>query len=127
MARSISLWLDLLRFLATIVVVVSHWAYTRFTNGDFRLIREWNLGSDAVIVFFVISSLAIAYAAERDGNRGKFVFNRLTRLWSVLLPALVLTFVFDRIGYNISKTDYPDAYFLHYDLGTFMLRGLNSP
>ena len=124
MNRGFSLWLDLLRVIATVVVVISHWAYPRFTNGDFIFIRDWNLGSDAVIFFFVISGLVIAYAAERDADGATFVFNRLTRLWSVLIPALVLTFIFDRVGFGISEAAYPGNYYHVHDLGTFMLRGI---
>lgn len=123
MNRGFSLWLDVLRVLATVTVVISHWAYPRFTNGDYIIIRDWNLGSDAVIVFFVISGLVIAYAAGRDGNGTTFTFNRLTRLWSVLIPALLLTFVFDRLGVGIRPEAYPEQFYHPHDFGDFMLRG----
>ncbi|MEO1639800.1 MAG: acyltransferase [Pseudomonadota bacterium] len=124
MTRGISLWLDLLRVIATFVVVISHWAYPRFTGGDFIIIREWNLGSDAVIVFFVISGLVIAYAAERDGDGGTFVFNRLTRLWSVMLPALLLTLVFDSVGNRIDPSAYPGNFYQPHPIAEFLTRGL---
>lgn len=123
MPRGLSLWLDVLRIWATIIVVVSHVAYPRFTRGDYILVRELNLGSDAVIVFFVISGLVIAYAAARDKNLPTYSFNRLTRLLSVLLPALLLTFLFDQWGKSIG----PEAYTSFYQpvpLGEMMMRGL---
>lgn len=123
MTKGLSLWLDTLRVWATLVVVLSHVAYPRFTRGDYILIRDLNLGSDAVILFFVISGLVIAYAAERDGTLSTYSFNRLTRLISVLLPALLLTFVFDQIG----RTMGPDAYETFYNplsLGELLMRGL---
>ena len=123
MSRGLSIWLDALRVWATIVVVLSHVAYPRFTGGDYIVIRELNLGSDSVIVFFVISGLVIAYAAERDAKLSTYAFNRLTRLLSVLLPALILTFVFDQIGRNYG----PDAYTSFYNplsLTEFLTRGL---
>ena len=98
MDRGLSLWLDLLRVLATLTVLLGHAAHLRFTDGAMYALREWNVASDAVIVFFVLSGVVIAYAAERDGTLGRFAFNRLTRLWTVLLPALLLTIVLDRIG-----------------------------
>ena len=55
MTRGLSIWLDALRVWATLIVVLSHVAYPRFTRGDYILIRELNLGSDAVIVFFVVN------------------------------------------------------------------------
>lgn len=124
MTRGFSVWLDALRIVATLAVVVSHLAYPRFTNGDLQFLRDWNLGSDAVIVFFVISGLVIAYAAERDGNGRTFAFNRLTRLWSVILPALLLTYAFDMTGYGIKAESYPAAFFHPHPFQDFMLRGL---
>jgi len=125
MTKGFSLWLDVLRVLATVVVVLSHWAYPRFTQGDFIVIREWNLGSDAVIIFFVISGLVIAYAAGRDNDGGTFTFNRLTRLWSVLIPALVLTFAFDRFGVGISTQAYPAQFYHPKEFWDFMVRGIS--
>ncbi|MEO9516879.1 MAG: acyltransferase [Paracoccaceae bacterium] len=124
MNRGLSIWLDTLRVWATIIVVLSHVAYPRFTRGDYIFIRELNLGSDGVIVFFVISGLVIAYAAGRDAKLSTYAFNRLTRLLSVLVPALVLTFVLDQIGRGIG----PDAYSSFYTPLHFtelMTRGLS--
>jgi peptidoglycan/LPS O-acetylase OafA/YrhL len=123
MTRGLSVWLDALRVWATIIVVLSHVAYPRFTRGDYIFIRELNLGSDSVIVFFVISGMVIAYAAGRDRQLSTYAFNRLTRLLSVLIPALLLTFVFDQLGQRIG----PDAYTSFYSpvpLGELLMRGL---
>ena len=124
MPRGFSIWMDALRVLATLVVLASHLAYPRFTSG-LDWVRTYNLGSDAVIVFFVISGFVIAFAAERDNNLGTYTFNRLTRLWSVLLPALVLTLVFDEIGRNIDPSAYPATFFNDVGWGKTLLRGLS--
>lgn len=124
MNRGLSIWLDALRVWATFLVVLSHVAYPRFTRGDYSVIREFNLGSDAVIVFFVISGLVIAYAAKRDARLSTYAFNRLTRLLSVLIPALMLTFVFDQLGRTVG----PDAYRNFYNplgLTELLTRGLS--
>jgi peptidoglycan/LPS O-acetylase OafA/YrhL len=52
MSRGLSVWLDALRVWATIIVVISHWEEPKFTRGDYIFLREINLGSDAVIIFF---------------------------------------------------------------------------
>lgn len=98
MSRGFSVYLDAVRFAAAFVVLISHLAYPRFTRGDLQFIRHWDLGRDAVIIFFVLSGVVIAYAAERDGTLGTFVFNRVTRLYSVMAPALLLTIVLDLTG-----------------------------
>lgn len=124
MTRGLSIWLDALRVWATIVVVLSHVAYPRFTRGDYIFMRDLNLGSDSVIVFFVISGMVIAYAAGRDNSLSTYAFNRLTRLMSVLLPALLLTFILDQLGQRIG----PEAYTSFYNpmpLGELLARGLS--
>jgi peptidoglycan/LPS O-acetylase OafA/YrhL len=118
------LWLDVLRVLATLIVVLSHVAYPRFTRGDYIILRELNLGSDAVVVFFVISGLVIAYAAQRDDNAGTYAFNRATRLFSVLLPALLLTFTFDQLGRSLDPSVYPPGFYQPTSLAELLFRGL---
>ncbi len=107
MTRGFSIYLDALRFGAAFIVLLSHWAYPRFTDGVYLWIRELNLGSDAVVVFFVLSGLVVAFAADqRDKTAGRFAFARITRLLSVAFPALMLCYGLDRIG----ATLWPDAY-----------------
>ncbi|WP_425405167.1 acyltransferase family protein [Hwanghaeella sp.] len=107
MTQGFSFYLNLLRFAAAFVVLLSHFAYERFTRGDYLFIREWNLGSDAVIVFFVISGFVIAYAArERDKSGSAFIFARATRLYSVVLPAILLTLLLDFLGSRLDPAGY---------------------
>lgn len=125
MTRGLSIWLDALRVWATILVVFSHVAYPRFTRGDYSFMRDLNLGSDAVIVFFVISGLVIAYAAERDGRMSTYAFNRITRLMSVLLPALLLTFVLDQWGQSIGPEAYQNKFYNPASLQELLARGMS--
>lgn len=81
----VSAYLDFTRAVAAVVVVFSHLLPILF---DISAVP----GNDAVIVFFVISGYVIAYAHKhRDLAAGRFFFNRLARLWSVLLPSLILS------------------------------------
>ncbi len=124
MTRGVSIWLDVLRVAATLLVVLSHWAYPRFTGTTYGVLRDWNVGSDAVIVFFVLSGCVIAYAAERDASAGRFAFHRLTRLLTVLFPALILTLVFDSVGTALDPGAYPAKFYQTHPVGEFLLRGL---
>lgn len=124
MNRGFSLWLDVLRLGAALVVLAGHVAHLRFTDGAISGFRTWNVASDAVVVFFVLSGVVVAYAAERDGSAGRFAFNRLTRLWSVLVPAALMTVVFDRIGISIDPWAYPPDYFSPLPPGELLLRSL---
>ncbi|MEM9432581.1 MAG: acyltransferase [Pseudomonadota bacterium] len=124
MRPGFSLWLDVLRVAAAFVVLLGHFAHTRFTRGDYAILREINIASDAVIVFFVLSGVVIAYAGERDGTLSRFAFNRLTRLFTVLVPALILTWVFDGIGTRIDPSAYQYPFYQSHDATSFFLRGL---
>ena len=97
LAPGLSLYLELLRLLAATEVVLFH------LNG-FALLgghrAAWNaFGHEAVVVFFVLSGFVIAFAAHtREHTPKAYAISRLTRIYSVALPCLVLTLVFDRIG-----------------------------
>lgn len=124
MTRGFSLWLDAIRALAALAVLFGHMAHIRFTGGDYYFLREWNIASDAVVVFFVISGLVIAYAAERDGDLRTYSYNRATRIFTVIVPALILTLVFDAIGTRITMEAYPQGYYQHLSWSEFLFRGL---
>src|SRR5690242_2244306 len=84
MPYHLSLYLDLVRFAAALVVVLSHAWLVLFP----RYPLHWP-GPAAVIVFFVLSGFVIAYVTDRrDKNLGNYMLDRLSRLWSVALPAL---------------------------------------
>lgn len=124
MPRDFSPWLDALRAGAALTVLFGHMAHVRFAGGDYYFLREWNVASDAVAVFFVLSGVVIAYASERDGTLGRFAFHRLTRIASVLVPALLLTMAFDAIGTRIDMSAYPKGYYQELSPGEFLFRGL---
>jgi peptidoglycan/LPS O-acetylase OafA/YrhL len=88
-----SLYLDLLRGLAAILVVLDH------AQNQFDLPYLPRLGHQAVVLFFVLSGYVICNTADsRTSKFADFVVARLARLWSVLVPALLLTIVCDMIG-----------------------------
>ncbi len=125
MTRGFSIYLDLLRFGAAFVVLLSHFAYPRYSEGRWLWVRDLNLGSDAVIVFFVLSGLVIALVAERKrtGLRG-FAFDRITRLVSVAFPALVIGFLLDRAGTWVARDAYSGWFHNPLPFWEHMLRGL---
>jgi peptidoglycan/LPS O-acetylase OafA/YrhL len=91
------LYLDLLRFSAALVVFLSH-----FSRRDFGGQWFWRLqpiGHYAVIVFFVLSGFVIAYTADKkEHTLTEFASSRFARLYSVVLPTLVLTYCLDHLG-----------------------------
>ncbi len=88
-----SLYLDLIRALAALFVVLDH-APTLFDLPD---VPRW--GHQAVIVFFVLSGYVISYVADTRGDDARaFIVARFARLWSVLVPAMALTILCEVVG-----------------------------
>jgi hypothetical protein len=97
MSKSQSAYLDLLRIVAALTVLLSHVSRTNLSGGFLWQVQA--AGHDGVIVFFVLSGYVISYVADsRERHGADFAMSRLTRLYSVVLPALVLTYVADRVG-----------------------------
>ncbi|MBM2576357.1 acyltransferase [Jannaschia sp. Os4] len=124
LSPALSLWLDVLRVLAALVVVLGHAGNRRFTDGALFWVRDWTLAPDAVIAFFVVSGLVVGRAAARDGTGRTYAFNRLTRLLGVVGPALVLTLALDAAGRAIDPGAYRPAHFGDLGPGELLARGL---
>jgi peptidoglycan/LPS O-acetylase OafA/YrhL len=87
MPASLSLYLDLVRFLAALAVLLFHLWPQWFPS--FPL--PWP-GHAAVIVFFVLSGFMIAHAAHQPGTDLRtYLQHRAARILSVALPALLLS------------------------------------
>ncbi len=84
MPLHLSLYLDLVRFAAATVVVLGHAWLVLFPAYPLH----WP-GPAAVVVFFVLSGFVIAYVTDRGTQTpAGYALDRLSRLWSVALPAL---------------------------------------
>lgn len=113
-----SVLLDLLRGLAAILVLVDHWRNHLFVNfhevGAHRglLALPYALsaaGHEAVVIFFVLSGFLIGGAVRRAVQLGTwgwapYLTQRLVRLWIVLLPGLLLTLLWDKIGVTLAAS-----------------------
>jgi len=61
---------------------------------------DWT-AEDAVVGFFVLSGFVIAHtSAERHADLRDYAVARLTRLWSVAVPALLFAFLVDQIAHD---------------------------
>jgi peptidoglycan/LPS O-acetylase OafA/YrhL len=105
MNRTTSIYLDLIRFLAALLVLLFHASYARF-NGDWLNIFD-QYGHEAVLVFFVLSGFVIAYISDtKETTLSIYLTNRLARLYSVVIPALILTLLLDYIGKGLDPIMY---------------------
>ena len=131
MDKGNSLYLDLLRFSAAMVVFFSHVASQDLTDGFLWQFKAYS--QTAVMIFFVMSGYVIAYVTEeKEKSFSSFSIARISRLYSVIIPALILTAVCDFIGLNInaplymqSSWHYPEgSQLMHYFLTFFLVQNI---
>ena len=113
-----SVLLDLMRGGAALVVLVSHWRDLLFVPYADSLSRSLPVklfyaltggGHQAVIVFFVLSGYLITSTIARAHRAGRwswlvYLEHRLARLWTVLVPALLLIFLLDLAGSHLHRS-----------------------
>lgn len=104
MNRAFSIYLDLVRVLAALAVIIYH--------SNFRLLSTEKLpfsnhGHTAVIVFFVLSGYVIAYiTSERENTPLSYWSSRLSRFYSLALPVVLLTPLLDVAGEALAPQFY---------------------
>src|SRR6266404_5568370 len=93
MTRGTSLYLDQVRFIAALIVCLNHFGFLEpeIVNEFWRYHLQY-LAQTAVDIFFVLSGYVIAYVtAMREKTLLEYSASRFGRLYSVVLPALLLT------------------------------------
>jgi peptidoglycan/LPS O-acetylase OafA/YrhL len=109
-------WFNAVRGIAALEVCASHLrsflfvnfaAVTRPTALDRLFYFATGLGHEAVVIFFVMSGWLVGGSVWRQQREDRFSWRdygtaRLTRLWLVLIPALIWTEAVDHIGMSIS-------------------------
>lgn len=97
MTPALSLYLDVLRFAAAFFVFIAHYAPGYRSGGLFWQFSGY--GRVSVLAFFVLSGFVIAWVAQdREANLEEYALSRISRLYSVIIPAFILTAVLDAIG-----------------------------
>lgn len=120
MKREFSIYLDLVRLLAALMVVIYH-SNVRMVIAEKLPLS--NHGHAAVIVFFVLSGYVISHiTATRERAPLDYWASRLSRLYSLALPAVLLSPLLDLAGEALAPQFYAEA--TTYNLG--WLRILSS-
>ena len=102
-------WLDLIRGLSAILVCAGHLRAVMFA--DYALLPKSSLiekafyfftglGHEAVMVFFVLSGFFVGGSVLSRKDNFKFddyLLARLSRLWVVLIPAMLFTAIMDQV------------------------------
>ena len=90
MDKHFSLYLDALRFLAAVLVVLAHYGQYRFFLPSGHM---YDFGREAVIIFFVLSGFVIAYTtAARKASLKHYIAARCARMYVTVIPILVLAY-----------------------------------
>jgi peptidoglycan/LPS O-acetylase OafA/YrhL len=113
-------YLDLSRGLAALFVTLGHLRgfvfvdlYTAhhpgFVWSAFYFVTSF--GKQAVMIFFVLSGFLVGGAVISRAEAGQwswydYLITRMTRLWIVLLPALLLTILWDNLGIAITGSSF---------------------
>lgn len=107
MRRGLSLYLDLLRFLLALTVMLGHATEPAYLG---QLSQSWTFphyGLTAVMGFFVLSGFVIAHVTQGSESDPRDYFAaRAARMYSVVLPALLLTAALGAAGAILN----PDTY-----------------
>ena len=104
MSPAFSLYLDLVRFAAACLVYLYH-SNQRWLVSE--LLPASDYGHSSVVVFFVLSGYVIAFITgtkERDWR--SYAASRFARIYSVALPAVVLTLALDAAGRALAPAVY---------------------
>jgi peptidoglycan/LPS O-acetylase OafA/YrhL len=107
MQRGLSLYLDLLRFVLALTVMLGHASDPSYVGSSAAIAHFPQYGLTSVIGFFVLSGFVIAHVtqgSERDPRR--YFAARAARMYSVVLPALLLTAVLGICGALIDPKVY---------------------
>jgi peptidoglycan/LPS O-acetylase OafA/YrhL len=106
--RSTSVYLDVLRVIAAFGVFLIHSNLPFFSNNLFLPGALGNsIGHKLVMIFFVLSGFLIAYTVDNKRKSSQhYLIDRFTRLYSVVLPALLLTYFLDTVGQQVNPSFY---------------------
>lgn len=106
---AVSIGLDAGRFLAALAVFLGHLGLRRFSDGALWHFHPY--GDQAVTFFFVLSGFVIAHVhATRERDARRYAISRLARLYSVVVPALLLTVALDAAGRALNPAAYTAAW-----------------
>lgn len=102
--RSFSVYLDLVRFLAACLVYLYHSNQRWLVEPILPLAQH---GHSSVIVFFVLSGYVISYVTDtKERDWATYAASRLSRVYSVAVPTIVLTLLLDWAGRQLLAEPY---------------------
>lgn len=119
-----SFFLDALR-LASALVVLFHHAYDQWFPTGLSSSKEINsLGHASVVIFFVLSGFVITHTTISNNRGGlQYCQARLSRLCSIVIPALVITALAESFLKNVDQ-ELSEVYTRGQSIPRYLLSGL---
>lgn len=106
MKKEFSLYLDLVRFIASLLVVIYH---SNIRSVITEKLPFSDHGHASVIVFFVLSGYVISYiTATRESEPIDYWSSRLSRFYSLAVPVVLLCPILDLAGEALASKFYVD-------------------
>ena len=135
LSKSVSVRLNILRSLAALLVLLMHikmYYFDSYNNlnpqyknvANYILFFWTRLGHEAVLIFFVLSGYLVGgnfliEFIEKRADYKKYFINRLTRMWVVLFPTLILVILVEYLRYWITG----NAIFINTKISAFYFFG----
>ena len=107
--------LDLLRFTAALTVFLHHANWLHLDGGALSWFRR-DVGHSAVVIFFVLSGYVIAATLRPGATALDYAIKRASRIYSVAVPAVLLTMAIDLGCQHWGVPTPAPAYQLHHPL-----------
>lgn len=107
MTREFSIYLDFVRFTAACLVVIYHSNRRDIVE---NVLPMSDYGHAAVIVFFILSGYVIAYVTDQKERTVRaYSLSRMSRIYSLAIPAVLLTPLLDLAGEALTPGFYTGA------------------
>jgi len=111
MNKHFSLYLDLARFAAAVLVVLTHYVQQGLFGAHAAVPM---FGREAVMLFFVLSGYVIAYTTAEQGlTLRQYAIARSARIYSVAIPIVLLCFLLVALVAGIAELSPAVTYQLH--------------
>ncbi len=119
LSKSIYSRLHALRWSAAFVVLCGHIEMVvKWLTGMSIWPMAYQMAHLAVMAFFVLSGFIISHVAYKTSDLSGYMQERVTRIYSVLVPAVFLTVILDTIGAKIA----PHFYNIYATSNNFLFR-----
>lgn len=100
MNKNLSIYLDLFRFTASLMVMFAHLTFPQYAGN--LISYQGELAGLAVTGFWILSGYVIAFVAnEKETDIREFSVSRLARVYSVAIPSIILTMALAYLAYYI--------------------------